>query len=388
MKKFGVVALVFSLLFSSAVYAKSAINSNSIKIMINDNEFVANDSKGEILRPIVCNSKVYLPLRSLSEAIGAEVNYNSQTKEVEIKLNEFKIPQTKNALYNGNDKKIDVIENELSTIYINDELIKTSTIVYNSRIYIPLRLVAEMLNFDVDYNAYTKEISLKTESKFEVKKSEYVQLSQPQKGDTMVKLSTSMGEMTFVMYPQFAPKAVENFTTHIKEGYYDGLTFHRVINDFMIQGGDPKGNGTGGESIWKVPFEDEINAYLRHFRGALAMANSGEDTNGSQFFIVQNTKLDDNTKKQYENGLDLQNEVIGTDDAGNEILLKQYYPKEVLNKYINEGGSPHLDGMHTVFGQLIDGFEVLDKIASVDTDENDKPIEDVLIKSGEVYIFE
>ena len=96
-----------------------------------------------------------------------------------------------------------------------------------------------------------------------------------------------MGVIKIKLFPEYAPKAVENFKTHAKNGYYDGLTFHRIINEFMIQGGDPNGDGSGGESIWGVPFEDEFSTEVLNYRGAF-MANSGPNTNGSQFFIVQN----------------------------------------------------------------------------------------------------
>src|SRR5699024_1760278 len=106
-------------------------------------------------------------------------------------------------------------------------------------------------------------------------------------GDQLAVIETSLGDVTVKLFPEQAPKAVENFTTHAEEGYYDNLIFHRVINGFMIQGGDPNGDGTGGESIWGDPFEDEFSDQLYNFNGALSMANSGENTNGSQFFIVQ-----------------------------------------------------------------------------------------------------
>ena len=105
-----------------------------------------------------------------------------------------------------------------------------------------------------------------------------------------VKITTTEGDITVKLFPKYAPLAVENFLTHAKEGYYNGLLFHRVINNFMIQTGDPKGDGTGGESIWKgkdkskdsgTGFENEYSPYLYNLRGALAMANSGPNTNGS-----------------------------------------------------------------------------------------------------------
>ena len=116
-----------------------------------------------------------------------------------------------------------------------------------------------------------------------------IQLSAPQKGDTLAVMHTNMGDIKIKLFPEKAPKTVENFVTHSKNGYYNGLKFHRVINDFMIQGGDPRGNGTGGESIWGGSFKDEFDPELHNLRGALSMANSGPNTNGSQFFIVHNS---------------------------------------------------------------------------------------------------
>lgn len=193
-----------------------------------------------------------------------------------------------------------------------------------------------------------------------MEKSLYPQLvKEAQKNETVVEMETSLGMITIKLFPELAPKAVENFVTHAKNGYYDGLIFHRVIKDFMIQGGDPLGNGTGGESIYGQPFEDEFSEKLFHFRGALSMANSGPNTNGSQFFIVQNTKVSQDMINQME-------------QAG--------FPKEAIDHYEEVGGTPWLDFRHTVFGHVIDGMDVVDKIASVETGLNDKPLEDVVIK--------
>lgn len=188
----------------------------------------------------------------------------------------------------------------------------------------------------------------------------------PQKGDTVAIMKTSMGDISIKLFPEKAPKAVENFVTHAKNGYYDSLIFHRVINDFMIQGGDPKGNGTGGESIWGKDFEDEFTPDLFNYRGALSMANSGPDTNGSQFFIVQNKKLD----KQVEEA------------------ISQAYPEVLAKLYKEHGGTPHLDFKHTVFGQVYEGLDIVDKIAAVKTGDQDKPVEDVVIKTIEIKEFD
>jgi peptidyl-prolyl cis-trans isomerase B (cyclophilin B) len=177
--------------------------------------------------------------------------------------------------------------------------------------------------------------------------------------EKVIVMETSMGSIKIKLFPEYAPKAVENFVKHSEEGYYNGLLFHRVIKDFMIQGGDPNGNGTGGESIYGKPFEDEFSNHLFNIRGALSMANSGVNTNGSQFFIVQNPKVDPSMKAQME---------------------KAGYPHEIIDAYAKHGGTPWLDNRHTVFGQVIDGMDVVDKITNTPVGAQDKPKEDVIIQ--------
>ncbi len=186
-----------------------------------------------------------------------------------------------------------------------------------------------------------------------------IQFEEPQVGDTIATILTSEGEIKIRFFPEQAPKAVENFVTHSKNGYYNGLTFHRVICDFMIQGGDPKGDSTGGESIWGKPFEDEFSTDLWHFRGALAMANSGADTNGSQFYIVQASGL----AEQYP-----------------EEMAEGNVPQKIIDKYQEVGGAPWLDGRYTIFGQVIEGMDVVDIIANVPVNNKYKPAEDVIIE--------
>lgn len=190
----------------------------------------------------------------------------------------------------------------------------------------------------------------------------YPQLNlENQQGPTAV-LKTNQGEIKIKLFPEQAPMTVENFIRLAQKGYYDGTIFHRVISDFMIQGGDPEGNVTGGESIWGHPFEDELSRELFNIRGALSMANSGPNTNGSQFFIVQNKNMPKRYIKQME-------------PAG--------YPKEIIHAY-KQGGTPWLDGRHTVFGQVITGMDVVDKIAKSKKDKMDKPLEDITIDSIQV----
>lgn len=195
-----------------------------------------------------------------------------------------------------------------------------------------------------------------------------IQLSTPQKGDTLAVMHTNMGDIKIKLFPEKAPKTVENFVTHSKNGYYNGLKFHRVINDFMIQGGDPRGNGTGGESIWGGSFPDEFDPELHNLRGAISMANSGPNTNGSQFFIVQAREVPANMLEQMRD----------LEDNG--------FPADITAAYAELGGTPWLDFRHTVFGQVTDGMDVVDAIAAVETN-NDVPCEDVIISSIDIEII-
>ncbi len=195
------------------------------------------------------------------------------------------------------------------------------------------------------------------------------QFAMPKEGEEIAHLKTNHGDIYIRMLPDAAPKAVENFTTHIENGYYDGITFHRVINDFMIQGGDPEGTGMGGESIWGSSFEDEFNSSVRNYRGALSMANSGPNTNGSQFFIVQAGPLDE----AYINQM----------ISYNGISMSE----SVKANYIKYGGTPWLDDVHTVFGQVIEGMDIVDKIAATAVDSSSKPLESVVIEKAEMIEY-
>lgn len=211
-----------------------------------------------------------------------------------------------------------------------------------------------------------------------------LQAQLPKKGDEIAVVKTNMGEIRLMFFPEQAPKAVENFKTLAKDGYYNNLLFHRVINEFMIQGGDPLGTGTGGESMWKAPFEDEISPDLHFFRGALAMANSGPNTNGSQFFMVQTSEVDKNgisAIEEAKKGDEKFDVKIG--DAS--IDIKDIFTDEVINHYNEKGGAISLEyafgAPYTIFGQIYQGFDTLDAIANVETDVSDKPTKDVIIES-------
>lgn len=147
----------------------------------------------------------------------------------------------------------------------------------------------------------------------------------------IIEIETNLGTFEVALRPDIAPKASENFLTHAKEGYYNGIIFHRVIKGFMIQGGDPTGTGRGGKSIWGTPFEDEVTDSVKFDHpGLLAMANAGPKTNGSQFFITT-------------------------------------------------AATPWLNKKHTIFGEVVKGYDVIQKIESVEKAPGDRPIQEVKI---------
>ncbi len=186
------------------------------------------------------------------------------------------------------------------------------------------------------------------------------QLAQPQSGDTIATITVAnYGKIKIRLFEESAPKAFENFVTHAKEGYYDGVIFHRVIDGFMIQTGDPEGTGLGGESIWGDSFKPEIDYSLRHYRGALAMAQDSSYNIGSQFYIVQSSSVTDSILSQYSSTM--------TD--------------EVAANYEELGGTPWLDNEYTVFGQVYEGMDIVDEIAGVSVDSSDKPEKDIKITS-------
>jgi cyclophilin family peptidyl-prolyl cis-trans isomerase len=190
------------------------------------------------------------------------------------------------------------------------------------------------------------------------------QMAMPEVGDTVAIFHIkNYGDIKVKFFEEVAPKAVENFITHAKEGYYDGLIFHRVIDEFMIQGGDPEGTGYGGESIWGEGFGTELDYELVPYRGSLCMAMSSQPNSiGSQFFITQ----------------------ANYSESQESYLKSAGYPEKLLDVYKKEGGYLSLYLQYTVFGQVYEGMDIVDKIAEVETDSNDKPLEDVVIESIEI----
>ena len=201
------------------------------------------------------------------------------------------------------------------------------------------------------------------ELKGDGKMSQFPQLNEVNEKNPLVTVHTNQGDFTLELFPEVAPKTVENFVTHAKKGYYNGVIFHRVIEDFMIQGGDPTGTGMGGESIYGRTFEDEFSREAFNLYGTLSMANAGPNTNGSQFFIVTAKQVPAQMLKQLKDG---------------------GWPEEIVEEYAKVGGTPWLDHRHTVFGRVVEGMDVVLKIEGVERNAQDRPLEDVVIESMDV----
>jgi len=220
-----------------------------------------------------------------------------------------------------------------------------------------------------------------------------LQATSPNPGDTIVTLHTTLGDITLRLFPEEAPMAYANFVIHAREGYYDGLTFHRVIEDFMIQGGDPEGTGEGGQSVWDQGFGTEFSRNLHHFTGALAMARTSfPDSIGSQFYIVQGSTIDEFMLAEFELLLNYQDEILGIDWDGNNVYVRDIFSTDTIHAYMRYGGTPHLDLAvsetgSTVFGQVIAGMDVVNAIAALEVDDRDKPVTDVIIQRVTVEIY-
>ncbi|MCM1076019.1 MAG: peptidylprolyl isomerase [Bacteroides sp.] len=246
-------------------------------------------------------------------------------------------------------------------------------------------------------------------------------------GDVKVLLHTTLGDITLLLYGD-TPRHTENFVKLVKSGHYDGLLFHRVINDFMIQGGDPESRDAakgkmlgGGDMSYEIEAEIDFPKHFHH-RGAIAAARQGDAVNperkssGSQFYIVTGRKfsagqLDAMEKKAVmQHKQDVFNKLSeeyrdsimamrrNRDNAGLEELRDKlaketeqltandttYFTPEQRETYMKIGGTPHLDGTYTVYGRVLEGMDIVDKIQQVETDGNDRPIEDVRIISAKV----
>ncbi len=335
--RIGSLILVLMLMISTLGIANA--DSDPIRILQNGQVVQFSQEEGQIV--IDENGRTLVPIRKISELLGADVGWRAETQTVTVQKGTTLLEVTigSSAIRSGG----------------NSIPMDTAAKIIHGRTYVPFRAIFENLGYRIIWDPAARTIA------FEAMSGTLAQLDKPAAGDTVALMKTSMGDIRIKLLKKEAPKAVENFIGLAQKGYYDNLTFHRVIPEFMIQGGDPNGNGTGGTSLWGEKFADEFSSDAHNFRGALSMANSGPDTNGSQFFIVQ-----------------LPAEVIKAN------MLAAGEPQAVKDAYLRLGGTPWLDGKHTVFGQVYAGMEVIDAIAAVKTGAGDKPVEPVVIRSVEI----
>lgn len=260
--------------------------------------------------PIQEKGTVLVPLRIISENLGATVNYDKSTKEITLTKNDTHI-----LLTIGN-----------TTVKVNGvaSKLQTSPKVVSETTMVPLRFISENLDCQVEWMGAQNLVAITTK---ETATKDLPLATLKIKG---------YGTVTLELYPQLAPNTVNNFITLANSGFYDGLTFHRVIENFMIQGGDPNGNGTGGPG-YSIPGEFTANGFkgntLSHTKGVISMARALDpDSAGSQFFI-----------------------------------MSADYPK--------------LDGQYAAFGKVVSGLNLIEKIQLVATNSQDKPLEAIVIES-------
>ena len=295
----SMLLLIFTLSFSIPCFA------NSIQISLD----------GKVLdtsvAPISKNGTTLVPLRLISENLGADVNYDKFSKKISITSNISFIE-----LYiNSQEAKIN---NQPMTLSMSPEIVSNTTMV-------PIRFISEALNCIVDWDKTNQIVKITSPT---ITESSNLPLASIKVKD--------YGTITLELYPNLAPNTVNNFISLANSGYYNGLTFHRVISNFMIQGGDPQGNGTGGPG-YTIAGEFASNGFtsntLSHTKGIISMARTYiPDSAGSQFFI---TSAD------------------GT----------------------------YLDGQYAAFGKVLSGLEIVDSIQNVNTDFSDKPMVPVVIES-------
>ncbi len=403
------MVLVMTMLSTNLVYANTTYNADDYKI-ISEKVYIFDqpnpenirEQDSDIINKIEVDGVDYYRLRDFSSLLNdsgltnnvgwdskqkaAKIIWGQEYKGVQSDADELTITSVKKVnkplIYTAPNKNIqDLTVENVETVMVNDNTFYSMEDL--GKIFRVGFINNDEKEFSVIYTQLTNDEANKIAERDKIYESygdefdNFAQLAEPKEGDTLVTLKTSMGDITVKMLPEYAPNAVDNFLKLAESDYYDGVTFHRVIEDFMIQGGDPTGTGRGGESYAGGTFKNEVSSNARHFVGALAMANSGKSDNGSQFYIVTSTDFPSNEVSLEELKVRMDG---GYDIYLNKTVNEKLFTEEVIEKYYEIGGQTFLDYGYTVFGQVVSGQDVVDAISIVETNESDKPFEDVIIK--------
>jgi len=374
MRKMKFILSAAVLALTLGIFMPAALQASEVNISIDGVQVQFADQE-----PVIVDGRTLVPLRGVFEALGFTVDWDQDTLTaslVDASYEVFITIDEENFTTNGWERALDV-----------------PAMLMEGRTMLPIRTVLETVGFGVAWDEDTNTVEIMTALRTTADLAPNPgaienQLAPPAPGEQIAIFRTNHGDIYVRLFPQYAPMAVENFVTHAQNGFYDGVVFHRIIPNFMIQGGDPEGTGMGGESIWGVPFGDEFSHNLRHMRGALSMANAGPATNGSQFFIVERTEQTpghlDRIAGYFEN----------FDTPSNRgRMAGDIWTAEILEWYLEHGGTYHLDFNHTVFGQVFMGQDVVDALAIVETDGPwpdgaDRPLDDVIIITIDIVAFE
>jgi len=359
---FGALALTF------AISAPLALHARDVSVTIDGVEVDFADQNA-----VIADDRTLVPVHGVFETLGFYVDWDADTLTATMSIYDITI--------------VIVADEQTFTINGIEFEFDVPARLIGDRILVPIRAVLEAIGHFVYWDNDTSTVIIRnlwgfTHTSYD-SGALANQIAPPEIGEQIAVIHTNHGEIHLRLFPDLAPLTVENFTTHALNGFFDGMIFHRVIDDFVIQGGDPTGTGAGGQSIWGQPFGDEFTTNLRHLRGALSMANAGPFTNSSQFFIVQSDTIRHGARLDLEDFLVAQDALIPDTD----IYIRDVFPVSFINHYLQHGGVPDLDFHHAVFGQVFYGMDVVDTIAAVAVGSLNLPLEDVVIIRIEIRVF-
>lgn len=355
-----------------SIFAPMALLASGVNVYIGGVQLEFGDQQ-----PVFMGSgaRTLVPVRAVFEQLDFDVRWDGTGRRV--------------ILTRGSDEvSISVgtnTHNASSMAIVNGQRmpIGMPAMIFDDRTLMPINSLLEAVGHPTEWDNDTRTLrilDLRGHTSWEyIPNSLENQISPPAIGEQFAIIHTTFGEIHLRLFPDLAPLAVENFITHAMDGYYNGIAFHRIIEGFMIQSGDPQGTGQGGQSIWGMPFGNEVSPNLRHISGALSMANAVEQpiSNNSQFFIVQGSDLHHDFIPTFEEHLEMRDFV----EIEGEPTLGELFPSEFefIEHYLEYGGWPHLDFESTVFGHVFEGMNVVNAIAAVQVDGNNRPLEDVMI---------